>query len=155
MAKKASLTPWQAYERQYNRSAKYQEARYGVAPARDKMTKEEFEYTLDLVRGQDRTAGGKSSGARLAEQIARDEVYYASRKQTKALLEAYQQLKKASDAGLIQSAVPVTTRGELRARGVAVLADQLSELNETFKALGVSNSYERRALISEMVFGST
>lgn len=155
MAKKASLTPWQAYERQYNRSAKYQEARYGVAPARDKMTKEEFEYTLDLVRGQDRTAGGKSSGARLAEQIARDEVYYASRKQTSALWEAYQQLKKASDAGLIQSEVPVTTRGELRARGAEVLSGQLSELNDTFKALGVSNSYERRALIAEMVFGST
>lgn len=155
MAKKASLTPWQAYERQYNRSAKYQEARYGVAPARDKMTKEEFEYTLDLVRGQDRAAGGKSSGARLAEQIARDEVYYASRKQTSALWEGYQMLRKYSDAGLIQSDVPVVTRGELRARGAEVLSDQLSEINNIYKALGVSNSYERRALISEMVFGST
>lgn len=154
MGKKASLTPLEAYVRQYNISAKYQATRYDVAPARDMMTKEEFEYTLDLVRAQDRAAGKKSSDARLAEQIARDEVYYASRKQTSSLWRAYQTLREAYDAGFIQAAVPKITKGEIRARGAAVLGGNLSEFNNILKALGVSDSYERKGLIAELIFGS-
>lgn len=144
------MTPYQSYLTQYKRSEAYQRQRFGVDANRRPMSEAQFTAMFDsLYSGR---SDARTSKATFAKELARDDVYAFSSKQARALREAYKQLMNDPDMAYWTEQYHFNPSAA-RALGQQGLADMASDLNELYKHMGL-DSYERAALIGQMVYGS-
>lgn len=147
---KTQTTPYQSYLTQYKRSEAYQRNRFGVDANRRPMSEAQFNAMFNsLYEGR---ADVKTSKTTFAKELARDDVYAFSSKQARALREAYKHLMNDPDMAYWTEQYHFNPTAA-RALGQQGLADMASDLNELYKHMGL-DSYERAALIGQMVYGS-